>query len=92
MEQKKRDEKLLEACLGLETNGVMTAPVSLILPPKPEKSAPYTKDHGFGRPGVWHGSHPGKSLTHVKKQSAPVGSISLTKPTIKLPQNIFSKT
>ena len=38
MEQKKREERLLEACLDQETNGVMTAPVSLILPPKPKKS------------------------------------------------------
>ena len=87
MVQKKREERLLEACLGQETNGVMTAPVSLILPPKPEKSAPCTKDHGLGRPEFWYGPHPGKSLAHVKKQPAPVASMSCNKPTIKLPQN-----
>ena len=58
MVQKKREERLLEACLGQETNGVMTAPVSLILPPISEKSAPCTKDHGLGRPEFLYGPHP----------------------------------
>lgn len=45
MEQKKKEEKLSEAFLDQETNGVMIALVSLFLSLKTENNAPFTRIH-----------------------------------------------